>query len=163
MPVRSIVTTIDDAVITVVAEYPAEPARVWELFADPRLLERWWGPPTHPATVDAHDLTPGGVVRYHMSGPDGGRYAGWWRISEVDPGRRLVLEDGFGEGPEQAPEELPVSTMTVLLEPTGGGTHLTLEGRYATPEELQKVVAMGVEEGLAQAMGQIDPLLTERG
>src|SRR3546814_16332457 len=45
--------------------------RAWQLWADPRQLEGWWGPPTYPATVVEHDLTPGGRVTYFMTGPEG--------------------------------------------------------------------------------------------
>ena len=31
--------------MTLTAEFDATPERVWELWADPRKLERWWGPP----------------------------------------------------------------------------------------------------------------------
>ena len=34
----------------IVSEFSAPIDRVWQLLADPRQLERWWGPPTHPAT-----------------------------------------------------------------------------------------------------------------
>jgi uncharacterized protein YndB with AHSA1/START domain len=44
--------------MTLDAEFDAAPERVWQLWADPRQLERWWGPPTYPATVDRHDLRP---------------------------------------------------------------------------------------------------------
>ena len=39
--------------MTVEAEFAASPERVWQLWADPRQLERWWGPPTYPATFQA--------------------------------------------------------------------------------------------------------------
>ena len=70
--------------MTLEAEFDASPERVWQLWADPRQLERWWGPPTYPATVDAHDLRPGGRVEYHMTGPEGDQPAGsgkWTRSS----------------------------------------------------------------------------------
>src|SRR6185369_15609894 len=51
------------------AEFEASPDRVWELWSDPRQLERWWGPPHYPATVTSHDLRAGGRVEYHMTGP----------------------------------------------------------------------------------------------
>ena len=41
--------------MTLTAEFDASPERVWQLWADPRQLERWWGPPTYPATFTAHD------------------------------------------------------------------------------------------------------------
>ena len=45
--------------MTITAEFDAPIERVWQLWADPRQLERWWGPPTYPATVVDHDLSPG--------------------------------------------------------------------------------------------------------
>ena len=46
--------------MTITAELDASADRVWELWSDPRQLERWWGPTAYPATVEQHDLTPGG-------------------------------------------------------------------------------------------------------
>jgi uncharacterized protein YndB with AHSA1/START domain len=43
------------------ADFAATPERAWQLWSDPRQLERWWGPPTYPATVDSHDLRRGGA------------------------------------------------------------------------------------------------------
>jgi uncharacterized protein YndB with AHSA1/START domain len=57
----------------ITAAFDAPVERVWQLWSDPRLLERWWGPPTYPATVDGYDLAPGGRVAYHMTGPEGDR------------------------------------------------------------------------------------------
>ena len=50
--------------MTIEAEFDASPERVWQLWADPRQLERWWGPPNYPATVTQHKLAPGGRVEY---------------------------------------------------------------------------------------------------
>ena len=81
--------------LTVDAEFDAPPDRVWELWADPRQLERWWGPPTYPATVQEHDLSPGGGVAYYMTGPEGDRHHGWWRVTSVDAPTSLEFMDGF--------------------------------------------------------------------
>ena len=62
--------------MVITAEFKASIANVWQLWADPRLLERWWGPPGFPATFEHHDLTPGGTITYFMSGPDGGDHHG---------------------------------------------------------------------------------------
>ena len=34
--------------LTVEAEFDASVERIWQLWADPRQLERWWGPPPLP-------------------------------------------------------------------------------------------------------------------
>lgn len=73
--------------ITVTAEFAAPRDRVWQLYADPRQLERWWGPPEWPATFERHEIVPGGVATYYMTGPDGEKAPGWWRFLTVDPRR----------------------------------------------------------------------------
>src|SRR5262249_51962513 len=97
MPIVRINRDPEHCTMTVVAEYDAPPARVWQLYADPRQLERFWGPPTWPATVVDHDLAPGGRVTYFMTGPDGTKSAGYWDVLEVEAPRRFVVDDGFAD------------------------------------------------------------------
>jgi uncharacterized protein YndB with AHSA1/START domain len=58
MSVTSVEKDVDNLTLTLLADFDAPPTQVWQLWANPRQLERWWGPPTHPATVEQHDLTP---------------------------------------------------------------------------------------------------------
>lgn len=68
-------TTKDPATLTLtlIADFDASLDRVWEVWEDPRKLERWWGPPTYPATFTRHDFVVGGESRYFMTGPWSGR------------------------------------------------------------------------------------------
>ena len=79
--------------MTFVAEFPAPVERIWQLWADPRQLERWWGPPTWPATFVRHELEPGGESRYYMTGPEGEKAGGWWRTVSVDPPSHISIVD----------------------------------------------------------------------
>ena len=69
MPVQSIAPDLDTLTLTAIGEYPVPVARLWEAWADPRQLERFWGPPGWPATFTRHDLAVGGRSEYHMTGP----------------------------------------------------------------------------------------------
>ncbi len=89
--------------MTITARFDAPVERVWEVWSDPRQLERWWGPPGYPATVLEHDLTPGGSVAYRMTGPEGDQHGGWWRVRAVDPPRYLEFEDGFADEAGETP------------------------------------------------------------
>ncbi len=146
--------------MTVNTSFGAAVQRVWQLWADPRQLERWWGPPTYPATVTQHELVPGGRVRYFMTGPEGDRHGGYWQVREVEAPHRLTFEDGF-EDEQGAPNpELPVSsTMVVLSELPEGGTSMVLTTTFASTEAMTRLLEMGMEEGLREAVGQIDALL----
>lgn len=160
MPVISIEKNIEAHTLTVSAEFDAPAEDVWQIWADPRKLERWWGPPTYPATVIEHDLRPGGVVTYFMTGPEGDMHNGWWRIRAVEASRRLELEDGFGASPDEAAPTMPTTSMEMMLtERAGGGTTMTIQSTFPSAEAMQQLVEMGMEEGLRQALGQIDQLL----
>jgi uncharacterized protein YndB with AHSA1/START domain len=152
----------DALTMTFTAELEATVERAWQLWADPRQLERWWGPPTYPATVVDHDLSPGGRVTYFMTGPDGDKHGGWWEVLAVDPPKRLELRDGFADE-SGAPDDAMPTTVTVvtLAERDGGGTVMAVESRFPSLEALEKLVSMGVEEGMRAAMGQIDAILAE--
>ncbi len=162
MTVTSVRKDADALTMTLDAEFDASAERVWQLWADPRQLERWWGPPTYPATVDSHDLRPGGRVEYHMTGPEGDQPRGYWEIDEADPPRSLVFRDGFANDDGTPNTDLPVSTARVTIEDIGSGrTRMSIESVFPSAEAMERLVAMGMEDGLTQAIGQIDAILTE--
>jgi uncharacterized protein YndB with AHSA1/START domain len=148
--------------MTMEAEFDASPERVWQLWADPRQLERWWGPPTYPATFTKHDLTPGSRVEYHMTGPEGDQPKGYWDVVEVDPPRRLVVRDGFANDDGSPNDDFPQGTMRTTIEPIDEArTRMVIESEFPSAEAMEQVLAMGAEEGMKQAMGQIDAILAE--
>lgn len=148
--------------LTIDAEFDASPERVWQLWADPRQLERWWGPPTYPATFTRHDLAPGSRVEYHMTGPEGDQPRGYWDVIETDAPHRLVFRDGFANDDGSPNEALPRNEVRVAIEPIGGGrTRMSIESLFASAEAMEQVLAMGMEEGLKQAVGQIDDILAQ--
>ena len=159
MPVTNVTKDIDQRTLTITAQFAAPVERVWALYADPRQLERVWGPPTHPATFMDHSLTVGGRSRYYMTGPDGEKYAGWWEVTAVDEPHSFAFDDGFSDTDHQPRLDLPVSHNLYTFASEDGGTRATFHSSFDTPEDLQKVLEMGVEEGATQAINQIDGLL----
>ncbi len=145
--------------MTVTAEYDVPADRAWQLWADPRQLERWWGPPTYPATVEEHDLRTGGRVTYYMTGPEGDRPRGWWKVLEAEPPRLLVVEDGFADDDGAPNPAMPTMVMRVEITDRPGGVAMTIATHFPSVEAMEELVAMGMEEGLQQAMGQIDAIL----
>ncbi len=160
MTVISSARDLDARSLTIVSEFDAPVERVWQIWADPRQLERWWGPPGFPATVTDHQLAPGGRVNYHMTGPDGAEYPGWWIVREVDAPHLLVTQDGFS-GEDGAPDlDMPVSIMRVTLADLGDGrTRMTMVSTWPTLEAMQQTLDMGAEEGMKLAQGQIAGVL----
>lgn len=146
--------------MTIISEFDADVDRVWQLWADPRKLEAWWGPPEWPATFTRHDFTVGGESRYHMTGPDGEQPGGYWRMTSIEPPTRLTLEEGFtDEAGNPLPEE-PMG-MELVLAGENRRTRMTITYNFASTEQLDAMVAMGMEEGMTLAIGQIDALLNQ--
>jgi uncharacterized protein YndB with AHSA1/START domain len=141
--------------LTIVSEFGASVERVWQVWADPRQLERWWGPPNFPATVVDHDLTEGGRVTYYMTGPDGERLHGWRRIISVDPPWALEFEEGCGP----PNEHLPATTAEVRLVGTPEKTTMTIITRFASIADMELLLGIGKGEGTRLAVGQIDAIL----
>ena len=148
--------------MTVCAEFDASISRVWELYADPRQLERTWGPPTWPATVVEHDLRPGGTVTYFMTGPEGETSSGYWDVLEVDAPRRFVIDDGFADDSGRPNPDLPTTRIVFeFAERSGGGTEMTVTSTFSSTDAMKQLLAMGMEEGMSAAMGQIDGVLAD--
>jgi len=144
------------------AEFEASPDRVWELWSDPRQLERWWGPPFYPATVTSHDLRPGGRVEYHMTGPEGDMPKGFWQILEADPPKRLVFKDGFANADGSPNSDMPLMEQRVTIEAIDAArTRMSIENVFPDVAAMEQVMAMGMEQGLTEAVGQIDAILDE--
>src|SRR5262245_26224756 len=156
MSVTNIEKDFENLTFTLTADFDAPVEQVWELWADPRKLERWWGPPTYPATVGAHDLTPGGEVTYYMTGPEGDQFHGWWRVTSVDPPKSLEFVDGFAGSDGTPRDDMPTTTMHMQLIERPGGTRMEMRSRFDTREQMEQLDSMGMSEGVREAVGQMD-------
>jgi uncharacterized protein YndB with AHSA1/START domain len=162
MTVTAVHKDPDSLTLTIESEFAATPERVWQLWADPRQLERWWGPPTYPATVTAHELAPGGRVEYHMTGPGGDQPRGYWEVLEADPPRSLAFRDGFADADGRPDTDMPLTEAHVTIEDLGGGrTRMTMRSTFPDLAAMEQLVAMGMEQGIREAVGQIDAILAD--
>jgi len=160
MTVTTVEKDLEACTMTITTVFDAPVERVWQIWSDPRQLERWWGPPTYPATVVDHDLTPGGTVSYFMTGPEGDKHGGWWSVVAVAAPHRLEFDDGFGDTAGHANPDLPVMRIRVeLSDAPDGTTQMRLETTFPSAQAMEQVLAMGMDEGMTAALGQIDPLL----
>ena len=149
----------ENLTLTVVAEFDASADRVWDIWADPRKLEKWWGPPTWPASFPEHDFREGGEAKYFMTGPEGEKAGGYWRFEVIKENERIELLDGFADENGVPNEEMPSMKMAMSLEENDGKTTMTTVTSFNSVDELDQLIEMGMLEGMKAAMGQIDGLL----
>ena len=157
MPLTSVSKDASRLTLTVVGDYPVPQQRLWDAFADPRQLERFWGPPTWPATFTRHDMKVGGRAEYVLALPDGGKWKGSWKFTAVNPISSFEARDGEDNAEDP---NLPAS-MRFTFETTPAGSRLTIVTWFESVEAMEQTVP-GMEEGLRAAMPQLDAVLAER-
>lgn len=161
MPVTAVHKDPEALTMTVVADFRASLRRLWDAYADPRQIERFWGPPSHPATFTRHDMAVGGRSEYAMTGPGGEVHRGCWEFLDVKAPHLFEVRDGFA-GADGVPDpDLPSMRVTFAFEATPDGSRLTTTTYFPSVEALEQLTAMGMEEGMRQAMAQIDDVLDD--
>lgn len=161
MPITSVTSDPAALSLTVVGDYPVPVERLWDAFADPRQLERFWGPPTWPATFVRHDLTVGGRSEYFMTGPDGEQAGGNWVFETVEPQRGFTVIDAFANEDGSVNDNLPSMRMDMRFEPTDAGSRFICVTTFPDVRAMETVLGMGMQEGLTAAMGQMDDVLAD--
>lgn len=159
MTVTAINKDPENLTMSFTAEFDATPERVWRLWEDPRLFEKWWGPPEYPATVVDHNFAPGGKVRYYMTGPDGEQYHGWSQFIEIDPPRSLEFGDGFLDDDGNEVEGMPSMTSRVDITEVDSGTQMVITTTFPSLDAMNQLIEMGAEEGMKGSLSQVDDLL----
>lgn len=161
MPTTSVHTDPEELTMTLVAEFPVPVERLWGAFADPRQLERFWGPPGFPATFTSFDLRPGGRAHYRMTSPQGELFRSLWQVSEVDEPSRIVFRDLFATEDGEVDESLPGSETVLTFEPVEAGSRVTVLTSFTSSADLDQMLEMGMLEGYTQAFGQLDRVLAD--
>jgi len=161
MPLTSVTKDAEALTMTVVAEFPVPVERLWNAYADPRQLEKFWGPPEYPAKFTRHDLFPGGRSHYVMTGPEGDKAPGFWEFLSVDPGKSFEVRDGFADEEGNENTDFPSVRVVFAFTSLPEGSRLVTTTHFPTLEALEQLMEMGMAEGFEAAVGQIDGVLAD--
>jgi uncharacterized protein YndB with AHSA1/START domain len=161
MPVTSVEKDLDQLTITVVADFPVPVGRLWDAYTDPRQIERFWGPPTYPATFYRHDALAGGRSVYAMTGPEGDVHYGCWDWTSADAPHAFEVLDSFSDAAGVPNRDLPTTRTGFAFEATTSGSRLRTTSKFDSLEQMQQLIDMGMLEGTREAMAQIDQVLAD--
>ncbi|BDG01426.1 SRPBCC domain-containing protein [Anaeromyxobacter oryzae] len=130
----------EEMVVTRVLDAP-RPV-VFEAWARPEHLARWWGPRGFTLSSCSIDFRPGGAYRMVMRGPDGADYPFHGVYREIVPPARIVFSAVIGPGPGNA-----VRTV-VTFEEEGWKTRLTVRQTVPAMEGAARGQRQGWTESL---------------
>jgi uncharacterized protein YndB with AHSA1/START domain len=160
MTIQSVDRDAQALTLTLTSTFDSPVDKVWQMWDDPRQLEKWWGPPTYPATVVVHELSAGGRVRYFMTGPNGEHAPGFWNVTLVDPPHRLEFENGIAGDDGEPLLDMPRMMMRVDIEETSSdATSMKVVATFPSTAAMEQFLSMGMEEGIKGSMSQLDALL----
>lgn len=151
---------LENKKLTIERRFNAPLGRVWQAYTEPGILDQWWAPePWKTETVEM-DFRVGGYWHYAMNGPDGEQHFGRMDFSEITPRRHYVALDVFADASGDALPDMPKQTFVTSFIDEGKSTKVIVVVDYESVEDLQKVIEMGMEEGLSMAQDQLEELLT---
>ncbi len=99
-------------------------------------------------------MSPGGTVAYAMTGPEGDRHRGVWRVRAVDPPHMLEVEDALADADGTPSPDKPAGVIRIALsEPAGGGTQMVITVAWASDAAMEWMLATGTDAGMTAAVG----------
>jgi uncharacterized protein YndB with AHSA1/START domain len=158
MSVISVEKEPESLTMTVTAALDATAERAWQLWAEPRQFEQWWGPPGYPTTVVEHDLRAGGRISFFMTGSQGERHDGTWEVIAADPPRRLVLRDADVDDDGRPNDGNAMTLMVITIDESGGGAVMAIRTHFDSIAGMEKELT-GFEEGMRDLFSQIEAVL----
>ncbi|WP_298933142.1 SRPBCC family protein [uncultured Ramlibacter sp.] len=126
------------------------PAQVFQAFADPQRLARWWGPAGFRNSFDVFEFRPGGDWVFTMHGPDGKGYPNRSRFETIEPDATIVFQH----------LNAPVFRMTITLAAEDGGTRIgwrMLFDNAQLREQIAAIVVPANEQNFDRLQAQLRP------
>ena len=108
------------------------------------------------------DFRTGGTWFYGMHGPNGEDGYGLATYDRIVEPSLIVYTDAFTDDDRNVDPHMPTSSITVQFTEANGRTTMTSRARFASTDDIVKVVGMGMVEGLTQTWDRLDAFLTRR-
>jgi uncharacterized protein YndB with AHSA1/START domain len=149
--------------IKVKREFSAPISKVWAAWTESHLLDQWWAPKPWKARTKTMDFREGGYWLYAMVGPDGTEHWSRADYKSITPLKSFSAQDAFCDEDGNINPNLPRSFWTNEFSETSNSTTIvSIETAYDDLSDLEKVIEMGVKEGLSAALENLDELLSSR-
>ncbi len=144
----------DDLQVVMERTFDAAREAVFSAFIEPQAIPKWWGLRDHSTTVDKMDVRVDGAWRFVCRDADGHEYAFHGVHKEIDPPKLLSYTFSY----EGIPGDHEVME-TAIFEDLGGKTKLTGTATYANADDLDGMVASGMESGWAESWERLAELV----
>jgi len=148
-----------NSTMTIEKEFAARRQLVWDCYTKSELLDRWFAPKPMTTKTKSMDFREGGHWHYAMVDPGGQEYWGRLDYQTIRPIDNFTALDGFCDESGTLDPELPRSNWDVTFTDASGRTLVQTVVSFKSAAELEKVVEMGMEEGMTSTLERLEELL----
>ena len=147
--------------INVRREFDADTDLVWKAWTTSELLDQWWAPKPYRSLTKTMDFREGGYWLYAMVSPEDEKH--WCRADykTIAPLKSFSCLDAFCDENGNLNTSFPQTEWLLTFIDNTGTTTVDMLLKYASPEDLEKIVSMGFKEGFTMGLSNLDQLLAE--
>ncbi|WP_048648569.1 SRPBCC family protein [Nitratireductor soli] len=114
--------------------------KLFDAWTKPEQVSKWWDPSGHNLVACVIDLRVGGGFSFVNEGFEDHPFEGTY--TEISRPQRIVFSAMGAEG-------------SVLLEEDGATTHMIVEMKCGSREQLEQFVKMGIGDGTAKSLDNL--------
>lgn len=138
-------------------------ALVWEAYTNPEHIKQWFAPRPFQVTEAELELTPGGIFRFRMEGPDDFLEDGKGCVLEVVPRAKLTWTSALGPGfrpndltGKEGCEAFPFTAVVTFADAGGGKTAYKAIALHRNEADKQTHESMGFHDGWGTVAKQLE-------
>jgi uncharacterized protein YndB with AHSA1/START domain len=147
--------------LTIERVFDAPRELVWSAWTEPDKIVKWWAPAHWNTTSYEMDVRPGGIWKYCMEADDKSMTScGLIKYQEVNKPELIVWKDHFTDKDGNILSNMPMMVSTIKFIEEDSKTKIMNTVQFEKVEDLEKVIAMGVEEGMGQAWDNLENFLS---
>lgn len=146
--------------ITIHREFAARLQLVWDCYTKSELLDQWFAPKPFTTKTKSMEFREGGHWHYAMIDPEGNEYWGLMNYLRIEPIEHYTALDGFCDETATLNPELPRANWNVTFSDKSQQSLVRTIVTYTSLEDLEKVIQMGMQEGLTSTLERLDELLS---
>jgi uncharacterized protein YndB with AHSA1/START domain len=145
--------------ITVKREFAARRQLVWDCHTKSELLDQWFAPKPLTTKTKHMEFKEGGYWHFAMIAPDGQAFWSRQDYQTINPIDGYVAFDGFSDESGAVNHDMPRARWEVAFTDSEKNTLVTTVVSYDSPDDVQKVINMGLKDGMTSTLERLDELL----
>lgn len=142
--------------VNVKREFAANLELVWDAWTKPEILDQWWAPKPYKNVTKSMDFREGGMWLYYMESPQGEIH--WCKNDylKINPKKSYTGLDAFCDENGIVSKAMPRTQWTNAFSESNNTTLVSIVAKYESLADLEKIIAMGFEEGFTMALQNLD-------